>query len=154
MQRRRDVRIERLLVPLPLSLRICAKLGHAPAAPAIGRAPGKRAVNAPQARSGLTPPALFGTFAAGWRHSFPSAERGQPLRVPAYPSSRIIREAQGAAELPAPDRIRSGGSSLRGTSISCDVASLLRHRQRSGGAPLLRIIVRPRRSTRTTRPTS
>ncbi|KAJ1205267.1 hypothetical protein NDU88_000702 [Pleurodeles waltl] len=82
MQRRRDVRIDRLLVPLPLSLRSCATLGHALTAPAIGRAPVERSVGAPHAESGLTPPALFGTSAAGGRHSFPSAEQRQPAFQP------------------------------------------------------------------------
>ncbi|KAJ1109980.1 hypothetical protein NDU88_007337 [Pleurodeles waltl] len=36
----------------------------------------------------------------------------------------------------------------------CGVALLFKCRRRSGGAPLLRIRARPRRSTRTTRPTS
>ncbi|KAJ1204401.1 hypothetical protein NDU88_008179 [Pleurodeles waltl] len=56
--------------------------------------PRERAVSVPQARSGLTPPALFGTSAAGGRRSFPSAERGPPPRVPAYSSPRLVREAR------------------------------------------------------------
>ncbi|KAJ1207837.1 hypothetical protein NDU88_003227 [Pleurodeles waltl] len=116
MQRRKVVRIERLLVPL-LSLRSCAPLGHALAALSIGHAPGERAVSATPARSGLTPPVLFGTSAAVGRPSFPLARRGQPLRVLAHSSPRLVREAQGVAEPLAPDRIGSGGSSLRGTAI-------------------------------------
>ncbi|KAJ1156078.1 hypothetical protein NDU88_008803 [Pleurodeles waltl] len=113
--------------------------------------PRERAVSAPQARSGLTPPTLFGSFAAGGRCSSPSAERGQPPRIPAYSSPRLVREAQGF-RLP----IASGQADPPVAALlsPCGVTSLLRRRLRSDGAPLLRIIVRPRRSTRTKRPTS
>ncbi|KAJ1164524.1 hypothetical protein NDU88_004961 [Pleurodeles waltl] len=82
---RRDVRIEQLLVPLPLSVRSCAILGHAPAAPVSGRARGERAFSAPHARSGLTSSALFITSAAGGRQLLSSVKRGRP---PASQSTR------------------------------------------------------------------
>ncbi|KAJ1089082.1 hypothetical protein NDU88_002235 [Pleurodeles waltl] len=104
------------------------------------RSPGGRAVSAPHARSGLTPPALLDTPAAGGRHLLRSVERVPPSRVPAYLSPRLAREAQDAAGLLAPDRLESGSSSLRGTAISSGDMTLLRRQLR--------------RSTRTTRPTS
>ncbi|KAJ1205527.1 hypothetical protein NDU88_000959 [Pleurodeles waltl] len=99
MQRRRDVRIERLLVPVPLSLRSCATLGHAPVALAIGRTPGERAVHSSHSV----------WYVRGRRASLLSlGQAGTAARVPAYSSPRLIREAQGAAGFLAPDRIGSG----------------------------------------------
>ncbi|KAJ1213929.1 hypothetical protein NDU88_001558 [Pleurodeles waltl] len=83
-----------------------------------------------------------------------SGVRALPSAVSVYSSSRLARQAPGVAGFLAPGHLKSSGSSVHDIAISSGGSALLRRRLHSGGASLLRIIARPRRSTRATRPTS
>ncbi|KAJ1119342.1 hypothetical protein NDU88_007528 [Pleurodeles waltl] len=121
------------------------------AVPQLARSPGGKPSALHMPGAGSLP---FDTPAADGRHLLRSAGRVLPSGISVYLSPRLAREAQDAAGLLAPGHLESGSSSLHGTTISSGDATLLRRRLHSGGAPLLRIIARLHRSTRTTRPTS